>query len=92
MKEDKGYRKLVAHREGLEKGLQKTYPQLNISNEDVLEGRRKAHAQLRENDLAFVKLKNAIGQAWRARSEYLLTAEPRLVELEKMVKERNKKR
>jgi hypothetical protein len=42
------------------------------------------------NDLAFVKLKNAIGQAWRARSEYLLTAEPRLVELEKMVKERKK--
>jgi hypothetical protein len=57
-----------------------------------VEERRKAHARLRENDLAFVKLKNAIGQAWRARSEYLLTAEPRLVELEKMVKERNKKR
>jgi hypothetical protein len=92
MKEDVAFRELIAKREEMEKDLQKAYPQLNVSNEDVLEGRRKAHARLRENDLAFVKLKNAIGQAWRARSEYLLTAEPRLVELEKMVKERNKKR
>ena len=76
----------------LEKDLQKAYPQLNVSNEDVVEGRRKAHARLRETAPAFVKLQNEIGQAWRARSDYLLTAEPRLVELEKLVKERKKKR
>ena len=92
MKEDVAFRELIAKREEMEKDLQKAYPQLNVSNEDVVEGRRKAHARLRENDPAFVKLQNAIGQAWRARSEYLLTAEPRLVELEKLVKERNKKR
>lgn len=91
MKEDVAFRGLIAKREEMEKDLQKAYPQLNASNEDVVEGRRKAHARLRENDLAFVKLKNAIGQAWRARSEYLLTVEPRLVELEKLVKEQKKK-
>ena len=92
MKEDVAFRELIAKREEMEKNLQKAYPQLNVSNEDVVEGRRKAHARLRENDPAFVKLQNAIGQAWRARSEYLLTAEPRLMELEKLVKERKKKR
>ncbi len=92
MKEDVAFRALIAKREEMEKNLQKAYPQLNVSNEDVVEGRRKAHARLRENDPAFVKLQNAIGQAWRARSEYLLTAEPRLMELEKLVKERKKKR
>ena len=92
IKEDVAFRELIAKREEMEKNLQKAYPQLNVSNEDVVEGRRKAHARLRENDPAFVKLQNAIGQAWRARSEYLLTAEPRLMELEKLVKERKKKR
>ncbi len=92
MKKDTVFNELVAKREELEKDLQKAYPQLNVSNEDVVEGRRKAHARLRETAPAFVKLQNEIGQAWRARSDYLLTAEPRLVELEKLVKERNKKR
>ena len=92
MKEDAAFRELIAKREEMEKLLQKAYPQLNVSNEDVVEGRRKAHAWLRENDPAFVKLQNAIGQAWRARSEYLLTAEPRLAELEKLVKEQKKNR
>ena len=92
MKKDTVFSELVAKREELEKDLQMAYPQLNVSNEDVVEGRRKAHARLRETAPAFVKLQNEIGQAWRARSEYLLTAEPRLVELEKLVKERKKKR
>ena len=55
-------------------------------------GRKKAHARLRATDPAFVKLQNEIGQAWRARSDYLLTAEPRLDELEKLVKGQKKKR
>ena len=92
MKEDVAFGELVAKREGLEENLEKTYPQLNVSNEDVVEGRRKAHLRLRKTDPAFVKLQNEIGQAWRARSDYLLTAEPRLAELEKLVKERKKKR
>ena len=92
MKKDTVFNELVTKREELEKDLQKVYPQLNVSNEDVVEGRRKAHARLRETAPAFVKLQNEIGQAWRARSDYLLTAEPRLVELEKLVKERKKKR
>ncbi len=56
-----------------------------------MEGRRKTHLRLRKTDPAFVKLQNEVGQAWRARSDYLLTAEPRLAELEKLVKERKKK-
>ena len=92
MRKDAVFNELVAKREELEKDLQKAYPQLNVSNEDVVEERRKAHARLRENDPAFVKLQNDIGQAWRARSDYLLGAEPRLRELEKLVKERKKKR
>ena len=91
MKEDVAFRELIAKREEMEKNLQKAYPQLNVSNEDVVEGRRKAHARLRETDPAFVKLQNEIGQAWRARSDYLLTAEPRLDELEKLVKGQKKK-
>ena len=90
MKKDTVFRELVAQREKLEKDLQKAYPQLNVSNEDVVEGRRKAHARLREADPAFVKLQNEIGQAWRARSDYLLRTEPRLVQLEKLIKERKK--
>jgi len=39
-----------------------------------------------------VKLQNEIGQSWRARSDYLLRAEPRLAQLEGLVKERKKKR
>jgi len=92
MKKDPVFRGLVAKREGLEKDLQKAYPQLNISSEDVVEGRRKAHVRLRETDPAFVKLQNEIGQAWRARSDYLLEVEPRLVQLEELIKERKKKR
>jgi len=92
MKKDPVFRGLVAKREGLEKDLQKAYPQLNISNEDVAEGRRKAHVRLRETDPDFVRLQNEIGQAWRARSDYLLRVEPRLVELDKVVKEQKKKR
>ena len=92
VKKDVGYKRLVAQREVLEKGLKKAYPQLNVSNEDVVGGRKSAHARLRETDPAFVKLQNEIGQAWRARSDYLLSAEPRLAELEKLVKEQNKKR
>ena len=91
MKKDPVFSEQVAKREELEKDLQKAYPQLNISNEDVVEGRRKAHARLRETDSDFVKLQNEIGQAWRARSDYLLGVEPRLMELEKLVKERKKK-
>ena len=91
MKEDVAFGELVAKREGLEENLEKAYPQLNVSNEDVVEGRRKAHVLLRKTDPAFVKLQNEVGQAWRARSDYLLTAEPRLAELEKLVKERKKK-
>jgi len=92
VKKDVGYKRLVAQREVLEKGLKKAYPQLNVSNEDVVGGRKSAHVRLRETDPAFVKLQNEIGQAWRARSDYLLSAEPRLAELEKLVKEQNKKR
>ena len=92
MKKDPVFRELVAQREKLEKDLQKVYPQLNVSNEDVVEGRRKAHVRLRETDPAFVKLQNEIGQAWRARSDYLLEVEPRLVQLEELIKERKKKR
>jgi hypothetical protein len=92
MKKDSGFRLLVAQREKLEKDLQKAYPQLNVSNEDVVEGRRKAHVRLREADPAFVQLQNEIGQAWRTRSDYLLRAEPRLAQLEGLVKERKKKR
>jgi len=91
IKEDVVFGELVAKREGLEENLEKAYPQLNVSNEDVVEGRRKTHLRLRKTDPAFVKLQNEIGQAWRARSDYLLTAEPRLAELEKLVKERKKK-
>ena len=91
-KKDSGFRLLVAQREKLEKDLQKAYPQLNVSNEDVVEGRRKTHVRLRKTDPAFVKLQNEIGQAWRARSDYLLEVEPRLVQLEKLIKERKKKR
>mgnify|MGYP001958581373 CR=1 FL=1 len=91
MKKDTVFRELVAKREESEKDLLKAYPQLNISNEDVVEGRRKAHVRLRETDPDFVRLQNEIGQAWRARSDYLLRAEPRLMELEKLVKERKKK-
>ncbi|MDP7559645.1 MAG: hypothetical protein QF745_03800, partial [Planctomycetota bacterium] len=91
MKKDTVFRELIAKREESEKDLLKAYPQLNISNEDVVEGRRKAHVRLRETDPDFVRLQNEIGQAWRARSDYLLRAEPRLMELEKLVKERKKK-
>ena len=76
--------------EELEKDLQQAYPQLHVTNEDVVDGRKKAHARLRETDPAFVKLQNEIGQAWRARSDYLLTTDPRLVQLEKWVKDKKK--
>ena len=83
--------KLVAQREELERDLKKAYPQLNISNEDVVSARKKAHARLREADPAFVKLQNDIAQAWRARADYLLLAEPRLAQLEKLVKEQKER-
>ena len=92
MRKDTVFNELVAKREELEKDLQKAYPQLNVSSEDVVEERRKAHARLRENDPAFVKLQNEIAAAWRARSNYLLSTEPRLMELEKLFKEQKKKR
>ena len=91
MKKDTVFRELIAKREESEKDLLKAYPQLNISNEDVVEGRRKAHVRLRETAPDFVRLQNEIGQAWRARSDYLLRAEPRLMELEKLVKKKKKK-
>ena len=88
---DISYRKLVAYRVELEANLKKEFPQLNVSNEDLVGGRREAHVRLSRSDPSFVKLQYEISQAWRTRAEYLLTAEPRLVQLEKMVKERKRK-
>ena len=91
MKQDLEFRRLVTLREGMEGKLQKDYPQLFRTNGDVVEARKRAHARLRESDPAFVKLQNQIAAAFRARGDYLDRAEPRLVELQKLVKERKQK-
>ena len=91
MKRDAIFKELVTKREKIQKDLEAAYPQLNFINENVVEGRKEAHARLRETNPAFVKLQNEIALAWRARSEYLLMVEPRLVQLEKLVKEQRKK-
>ena len=91
MKQDLEFRRLVTLREGMEGKLQKDYPQLFRTNGDVVEARKREHARLRESDPAFVKLQNQIAAAFRARGDYLDRAEPRLVELQKLVKERKQK-
>jgi len=91
MKQDLEFRRLVTLREEMEGKLQKDYPQLFRTNGDVVEARKRAHARLRESDPAFVKLQNQIAAAFRARGDYLDRAEPRLVELQKLVKERKQK-
>jgi hypothetical protein len=88
---DSSFRILVSHREKLQRDLYKAYPQLNFSDEDVTEDRRKTHANLRASDPAFVDLQHEIAQAWRARSDYLLKVEPRLQVLSDLIKQNRSK-
>ena len=88
---DSSFRILVSHREKLQRDLYKAYPQLNFSDKDVVEDRRKTHANLRASDPAFLNLQHEIAQAWRARSDYLLKVEPRLQVLSDLIKQNRSK-
>ncbi len=88
---DSDFRILVAQREKLQRDLYKAYPQLNFSDKDVVEDRRKTHANLRASDPAFLNLQHEIAQAWRARSDYLLKVEPRLQVLSNLIKQNRSK-
>ena len=90
-KTDSSFRMLVAQREKLQRDLYKAYPQLNFSDKDAVEDRRKTHANLRVSDPSFLNLQHEIAQAWRARCDYLLKVEPRLQMLSDMIKQNRSK-
>ncbi len=81
---DAEYLRLVIVQEVAQHELEFAYPQLFVSNEEILK-RKKQRRDAAQGDPAFRKLIEETASAWRARQEYLHTHDPLLGELKKQV-------
>jgi len=87
-KGDPAYRKLAIIAEDAQKKLEKDYPQLFVSNEEITEKRNQARQALKENPDC-KKLIEARAKAYRAQQDYLYDKDDELAQLKKrMDKER----
>ena len=78
--DDPAYRKLATIAEDAQKKLEKDYPQLFVSNEEITQKRNKARQALKENP-EFKKLVEARGIAYRAQQDYLYEKDDALMKL-----------
>ena len=84
--DDPAYRKLATIAEGAQNKLERDYPQLFVSNEEITEKRNQARQALKE-DFDFKKLVEARGNAYRTQQEYLYQRDEKLKLLKKRMDE-----
>lgn len=89
---DPAFNRLLNSSATLEKKLLSDYPQLSLTNEEVVTKRRAAIQELNESSPAFRESSQKIAQAWRALQNYLLESDPELARLEKELQAEKKKR
>jgi len=89
---DPAFNRLLNSSATLEKKLLSDYPQLSLTNEEVVAKRRAAIQELNESSPAFRESSQKIAQAWRALQNYLLESDPELARLEKELQAEKKKR
>ena len=88
---DPAFNRLLNSSATLEKKLLSDYPQLSLTNEEVVTKRRAAIQELNESSPAFRESSQKIAQAWRALQNYLLESDPELARLEKELQAEKKK-
>ena len=89
---DPAFNRLLKSSATLEKKLLSDYPQLSLTNEEVVAKRKAAIQELNESSPAFRESSQKIAQAWRALQNYLLESDPELARLEKELQAEKKKR
>lgn len=89
---DPAFNRLLNSSATLEKKLLSDYPQLSLTNEEVVAKRRAAIQELNESSPAFRESSQKIAQAWRALQNYLLESDPELARLEKELQAEKRKR
>ena len=87
--EDRGYLELVARRDAAQRKLEKSYPKLFLTNQQITEFRRTRRQAL-QNDATFKKRVNQRATAWRARQTYLFEHDKQLAELQRRVTDEGK--
>lgn len=81
---DSEYQRLVIAQKVAQHELEFGYPQLFVSNEEIVERKRLRRAAVKD-DPAFRKLIEETAAAWSAQQEYLHTHDPLLGELKKQL-------
>lgn len=76
------YLKLVARRDEAQRVLEKEYPQLFVSDEEINTAKKDRRKSL-QDDPAFRQLLDQRAAAWKAQQNYLLTHDRSLAELQK---------
>jgi len=89
---DPAFNQLLESRAILEKRLDSRYPQLLLTNEEVVAKRKAAIKELNESSPAFQESSQKIGQAWRTLENHLLESDPELARLEKELQAEKRKR
>ena len=79
---DKGYLELVARRDVAQQKLERSYPKLFLTNQQITEFRRTRRQAL-QNDATFKKHVNQRAAAWRAQQAYLFEHDKQLAELQR---------
>ena len=90
-KNDPAFARLLEKTAGLEKKRQADYPQLELSNEKVIAGRKAAGKELLETSEEFRSSRDEIAGAWRAVQAHLLKSDPLLAQLEEELRKTRKK-
>lgn len=80
------YLKLVAARDAAQQLLEKTYPQLFVTNEQITQSRNERR-NAAKNDPAFKRLINERAAAYQAQQAYLFEHDAKLAELQKQLDE-----
>jgi len=89
---DPAFGQLLDSVSALEKNLASRYPQLTLTGEEVVAGRKAAIKKLNESSPAFRDSSREITRAWRAVQDHLWSADPELARLEKELQAEKKKR
>jgi len=89
---DPAFNQFLESRAILEERLDSRYPQLLLTNEEVVAKRKAGIKKLNESSPAFRESSQKIGQAWRTLENHLLESDPELARLEKELQAEKKKR
>jgi len=81
---DPRYLVLVKKQQAAQRQLESAYPELFVTDEEIKTARTKQRAAL-QNDPAFRKAMDDRATAWRARQEYLMSHDKRVIDLQKRI-------